>query len=228
MPKYAVYEHFHTFQGEGVFMGRAAYFIRFHACDQRCPWCDSAGTWHPDFQPENVLKTDETGVAELMSTNVPRETIVVLTGGEPTLYDLDPVIREFHARGHRVHLETAGHRPLPSSIDWVTLSPKPFGKDPLPESVARADEFKIIVAKPEDIETGWEQIRQWRTAKTPIWLHPEWSKSGDPDVLRAIIDAVMSKPCRFRAGWQVHKLYQVDKLDPNSLPDVPLGGTIQQ
>src|SRR5690606_10755697 len=52
--RYPVHEQFHTWQGEGVHMGRSAYFIRTFGCPVKCPWCDSAGTWHPDHIPAKV------------------------------------------------------------------------------------------------------------------------------------------------------------------------------
>ena len=109
-------------------------------------------------------------------------------------------------------------------MDWVTLSPKPFARLPLPASVERADEFKIIVSDRKSLTDGLAAIARWRRHTAPIWLHPEWSRRQDPEVLRLIAETVKHGR-EFRAGWQLHKLYRVDALDPFSdKRPVPLGG----
>uniref|UniRef100_UPI002869BA66 organic radical-activating protein n=1 Tax=Deinococcus sp. TaxID=47478 RepID=UPI002869BA66 len=153
---------------------------------------------------------------------------VVITGGEPILFDLVPLVDALHGMNRRVHIETSGIAPLRGDIDWVTLSPKPFGQWPTPEVVARADEVKIIVHDPADIQAGLDTLNGLRD-EAVIWLHPEWSKARDrdTDVLNAITEAVKANP-RLRAGYQMHKLYRADELDVHSdKRPVPLGGNTE-
>lgn len=223
--KYPVYERFYTWQGEGVHLGRAAYFIRLYGCPQACPWCDSAGTWHRDYRPDGVTLMDADELAEVVRTESPDGAVVVVTGGEPILFDLAPLTDTLHAQGRRVHIETSGIAPLRGALDWVTLSPKPFGQPPLPDVVARADEVKIIVHDPGDIQAGLDTLTGL-PEKAVIWLHPEWSKARERDltVLNAITQAVKENP-RLRAGYQMHKLYRADDLDAHSDKRlIPLGG----
>ncbi|MFC5849775.1 7-carboxy-7-deazaguanine synthase QueE [Deinococcus petrolearius] len=223
--RYPVYERFYTWQGEGVHLGRAAYFIRLYGCPQACPWCDSAGTWHRDFRPEGVTLMSAEELAQAVRAESPDGAFVVVTGGEPILFDLAPLVDALHALGRRVHIETSGIAPLRGDLDWVTLSPKPFGQWPLPEVVARADEVKIIVHDPGDIRAGLETLEGLREDAV-IWLHPEWSKARERDagVLNAITEAVKDDP-RLRAGYQMHKLYRADDLDVHSDKRlIPLGG----
>ncbi|MBZ9750818.1 7-carboxy-7-deazaguanine synthase QueE [Deinococcus sp. HMF7604] len=225
--KYPVYERFYTWQGEGVHLGRAAYFIRLYGCPQACPWCDSAGTWHRDYRPDSVPLLSAQELSEAAEQEAPQGAFVVLTGGEPILFDLEPLVTLLHAQGRRVHLETSGIAPLRGAADWVTLSPKPFGQPPLPEVVAQAAEVKIIVHEPDDIAAGLATL-EGLPADAPIWLHPEWSKARDRDagVLNAITQAVKADP-RLRAGYQLHKLYRPDELDPHSDKRlIPLGGQV--
>jgi 7-carboxy-7-deazaguanine synthase len=226
--KYPVYERFYTWQGEGVHLGRAAYFIRLYGCPQACPWCDSAGTWHPEFRPEGVVLMDAQQLAETVGADSPAGALVVMTGGEPILFDLAPLTDALHLLGRRVHIETSGIAQLRGNIDWVTLSPKPFGQWPVPEVVARADEVKIIVHDVGDIQAGLETLAGLRDDAV-IWLHPEWSRARERDtgVLNAITDAVKRDP-RLRAGYQMHKLYRADELDLHSEKRlVPLGGNVE-
>ncbi|GGB62942.1 7-carboxy-7-deazaguanine synthase QueE [Deinococcus soli (ex Cha et al. 2016)] len=223
--KYPVYERFYTWQGEGVHLGRAAYFIRLYGCPQACPWCDSAGTWHRDYRPDGVTLMDTDELAEVVRNESPDGAVVVVTGGEPILFDLKPLTDALHALGRRVHLETSGIAPLRGDLDWVTLSPKPFGQPPLPEVVAVADEVKIIVHEPGDIQAGLDTLTGLPD-EAVIWLHPEWSKARERDlkVLNAITQAVKENP-RLRAGYQMHKLYRADDLDAHSDKRlIPLGG----
>ena len=151
--------------------------------------------------------------------------MVVITGGEPTVYDLAPLVSALGLVGAMVHLETSGGFPIQGLMDWVTLSPKKW-KPPIEENIMLADEFKIIVEEPEDIYFYYGMLCEKglpTTAHIPIWLHPEWSHRNDLAVLGAIIEAVKGSGL-FRAGWQLHKLYQVDACDQRSRPLVPLGG----
>lgn len=229
--KYSLYEHFLSFQGEGVHLGRAAYFLRFYGCDQKCGFCDSAGTWHPQWKPEGMRLLDVRQVVSLVlegAANAPLETFIVLTGGEPALYDLEPLVQGLAEEGYKAHIETAGHRPLPQSAHWITLSPKLFATPPLQENWARADEIKLICQTPEQMQRDLKTIfAQTMGLNTPVWLHPEWSQRKNPELLATIIQTVKTT-AHCRAGYQLHKLYRADFQDPNARPDVPLGGVPNQ
>lgn len=225
--KYPVCERFYTWQGEGVHLGRAAYFIRLYGCPQACPWCDSAGTWHPSYGPAGVALLDAGQLSEAARAASPDGAITVITGGEPILFDLGPLTSALHSIGRRVHLETSGIAPLRGAVDWLTLSPKPAQTPPLPEVVARANEVKIIVHDPADIAAGLAAL-EGLPQEAVIWLHPEWSRARERDarVLNAITEAVKANP-RLRAGYQMHKLYRADDLDVHSdKRPIPLGGNL--
>lgn len=226
MTLYPVHERFRTFQGECAHMGRPAYFLRLFGCPIHCPWCDSAGTWHKDFVPKNVQRMTIHEVVREASQK-PVVDFVVITGGEPAVHDLGPLVHALAIEGIPCHLETSGAFPLPVKFAWVTVSPKRW-KMPVAETVHAAHEFKLIIEHPDDIpfytdylvDVLGEQILQ------DVWLHPEWSHRRDPLVLNAISKAVVGKErdVKYRAGWQIHKLYAVDLADNRSRPPVPLGG----
>jgi len=58
--------------------------------------------------------------------------------------------------------------------------------------------------------------------RVPVWLHPEWSKAEDEEVLRAINQWVKKEGFPYRAGYQLHKLYKVDEGDERSRPTASL------
>ena len=227
---YPVHELFHTFQGEGVNVGQPAFFIRLFGCPLRCAWCDAAGTWHPDHVPTSVprMRADELQ-KEVDKSGAP---LVVVTGGEPCIHNLDPLVAAIHAGSMwqtEVALETSGAFEITGAFDWITVSPK-RQRMPVASSYCRASEFKIIVESPADIDFYGENLRQFvgTLDHPPIWLHPEWSHREDPVVLGAISDAVKTYKGFFRAGWQLHKLYQVDYRDARVQAPVPLGGDLRK
>lgn len=221
---YPIHELFMTFQGEGTAMGMPAFFVRTYGCPVHCTFCDSAGTWHKDYVPSHVARMSPKALVQ--AALLEQAKLMVVTGGEPTIFDLTPLTDECEAAGIDIHLETSGAFAIRGEFDWVVLSPK-RAQLPLPESLARADEFKFIIEHPDDIgyftrvlfDRGVTlQERRW------IWLHPEWSQRENKAVLSAIAEQVKRGKGNYRAGWQLHKLYQVDALDNRSKPLVPLGG----
>jgi organic radical activating enzyme len=235
----AIHERFTTFQGEGVHLGRKAFFIRTMGCPVKCEWCDSAGTWHPDYQPENLNRMT---VKELVVEAVlARPSIVVITGGEPMVQpNLPYLCHGLKAMGFPHHIETCGafyqpdmdNRELGEGHEvasWFTVSPK-RAHLPVPEMLEMANELKIIVDTPFAIAEWVETLtrimsKELHELAIPVWLHPEWSQRDNPAILNAITKVVVDDPRGiFRAGWQMHKLYRADALDHRSAPTVPLGG----
>ena len=193
-----VMEHFYTLQGEGLHQGKAAYFIRLGGCDVGCVWCDVKESWdaaaHPQVKISSLL-------AQVKQT--PAE-IVVITGGEPLLHNLDELTETLQAQGLRTHVETSGSSPLSGSWDWITLSPKKF-KQPLSEAAAAAHELKIVVFNKSDFQ--WAE--QWAAAVNPhcrLYLQPEWSKASEMTPL--IVDYIKQHP-KWQLSLQIHKYINV-------------------
>ena len=223
MKSLPIHECFYTWQGEGVHVGKAAYFIRTFGCPVKCPWCDSAGTWHPEYVPETIDKYTPHELAVLARKH-PCE-FVVITGGEPAIHDLNPLTAALKEVGLVSHLETSGGFEIKGDFFWVTVSPK-WWKMPLKENIERADEIKIIVEDETTIERWMEEIGDFISTKH-VWLNPEWSQRDNPEVLKSISMKIKKSGSPFRAGYQVHKLYNVDQIDPNVKPPAPLGGKIE-
>lgn len=123
-------EIFYSLQGEGFHTGTPAVFVRFSGCNLKCSFCD---THHED----GVLMTDEAILAEVRKYPA---RMVILTGGEPSLWIDGALVDLLHRAGKYVCIETNGTRPLPEGIDWVTCSPKRGGALQL----ARMDEVKVV------------------------------------------------------------------------------------
>ena len=226
--KLPIHEQFYSFQGEGLHSGRAAYFIRTFGCPVHCPWCDSAGTWHPDYIPQRIDRITPDELAT--EANKTSAEFTVITGGEPTIHNLSELTDALHTVGQKVHLETSGAFPIQGTFDWITLSPKRW-KLPLADTLVQADEFKLIIDRPEAITeyTSVINVVDYSSGAKPIvWLQPEWSQRNNFKVLNAITNWIKEHGAPYRAAWQLHKNYNADLLDSRSAPTVPLGGIDKQ
>lgn len=190
---YPVVEHFYTLQGEGAWAGQAAYFIRLAGCDVGCWWCDTKISWDASAHPLLDLSTLVEAAGSAPSP------IVVITGGEPLMHDLDPLTRALHTIGKRVHVETSGAYPLSRQLDWVTLSPKKF-RPPLPEIYPYVSELKVVITNRSDFR--WAEEHAARCPEgTLLFLQPEWSSS---QLLPEIVRYIQEHP-RWRLSLQTHK-----------------------
>lgn len=213
-----VYERFHSWQGEGVHFGRSAFFIRLHGCPVHCPWCDSAGTWHPDHKPDHVDRISPVQLAEEAFSSACE--FVVITGGEPTIHNLHDLTYELRNRNLPIHLETCGAYSIKGEMDWITLSPKNLAP-PLDKNLVLADEFKIIIEGVDSIQ-DWSDKIPFSEFGVPTWLQPEWSCSQDSHLLSSINEWVKKHGAPYRAGFQMHKLYLADESDQRSKPTAAL------
>lgn len=187
-------EHFYTLQGEGAHAGRPAYFVRLAGCDVGCVWCDVKESWSaegfPRLTPGQLL-------ALIRSTLAPH---VVVTGGEPLMYDLEPLTTTLRGAGLRLWLETSGAWPLSGQWDWVVLSPKKF-KAPVAGLHERADELKVVVYHPSDLAWAQEHARRVRP-DCRLFLQPEWSRRQKMEPL--IVDFIKDHPT-WQLSLQTHK-----------------------
>lgn len=193
-----VAEDFYTVQGEGRHAGRAAYFVRLGGCDVGCEWCDAKYAWNPALFPP-------VGVGEVVGRVAAcgAQTVVV-TGGEPLIYPLEPLTRALAGQGVRIHLETSGSHPFSGRFDWVCLSPK-RRRLPLDEAFARADELKVVVGCEEDF--AWAEQNAARVGEgCLLYLQPEWSAAEK--VMPAIVEYVKAHP-RWNVSVQTHKYMQI-------------------
>ena len=194
---YPIVETFHSVQGEGIWTGVNAFFIRLGGCDVHCPWCDTKHSWNARRHPQTSIQ-DLGAVAKAANP-----AIVVITGGEPLMHDLNPLTAEIKRLGMRVHLETSGAHPFSGVFDWVTFSPKQF-KLPHPTIYPHVDELKIVVANEQDLKWA-EQQAQLISPQAVKCLQPEWNTPASKDLIFTYI----LKHSQWRISMQTHKLLQV-------------------
>lgn len=193
-----VMEHFYTLQGEGYHQGKAAYFIRLGGCDVGCVWCDVKESWDAEKHP--LLKIEDL----LFNIEQTRAKLVVVTGGEPLMHNLDVLTAALQAKGFETNIETSGAHPLSGSWNWICLSPKKF-KAPLPEILPLANELKVVVFNKSDLEWA-EQYAALVSPGCRLYLQPEWDKASV--VTPLIIDYIKQHP-QWELSLQIHKYIHV-------------------
>ncbi|WP_272690518.1 7-carboxy-7-deazaguanine synthase QueE [Providencia sp. PROV152] len=221
--KYPINEIFQTLQGEGVFTGVPAVFIRLQGCPVGCSWCDTKHTWDKNADKETTLgdivvktmDTDSWSLANsheliaLMHKQGYTAKHIVITGGEPCIYDLVPLTTELENQGYQCQIETSGTYPIQcSSQTWVTVSPKVAmkgGLQVLTESINRANEIKHPVAREKDIEE-LDNLLSKRTEKSAavVALQPISQKSA---ATKLCIDTCIAR--NWRLSIQTHKYLNI-------------------
>ncbi len=191
-------EHFYTIQGEGIHSGSAAYFIRLAGCDVGCHWCDVKESWEINGHP--IIEI-ETLVTQAKKSKAP---IAVITGGEPAMHNLDAITKAIKKTGLATHIETSGAYPIIGKFDWICVSPKKR-KPPLKESLAKADELKVVIYNKDDFSWA-EKNAAMVSKKCKLLLQPEWSKADK--IMPLIVNYVKAHP-KWQVSLQSHKYMQI-------------------
>ncbi len=190
-------EAFYTLQGEGYHKGSAAYFIRIGGCDVGCHWCDVKESWDAEKHPPTSIDTIATEAHKYSDT-------IVITGGEPLMWDMQPLTTALQQKGMKIHIETSGAYDITGHWDWFCLSPKK-NKLPTDEAAARADELKVIIYNKDDFRFAEEQAK--RVGKDCVlYLQPEWSKRDA--MMPVMVDYVLANP-QWKVSLQTHKYLNI-------------------
>ena len=190
-------EAFYTLQGEGYHKGSAAYFIRIGGCDVGCHWCDVKESWDAEKHPPTNIESIVTEAKKYSDT-------IVVTGGEPLMWDMEPLTTALNEAGLNIHIETSGAYDITGHWDWLCLSPKK-NKLPTKEAASRADELKVIIYNKDDFRFAEEQAQ--RVGKDCVlYLQPEWSKRDA--MMPLMVDYVLANP-QWKVSLQTHKYLNI-------------------
>jgi len=198
-PEYLpVMESFYTIQGEGYFSGTPAFFVRLGGCDVGCHWCDVKESWDAtQFDWVHVNKIVDQAKAS-------GAELVVITGGEPLMYDLSALTQTLNANDLMTNVETSGAYPLSGQWDWICFSPKKF-KEPTADFFEKADELKVVVYNRNDFNWA-EGHSEKMPSEAKRYLQPEWSKEKEMTPL--IVDYIKEHP-KWRISLQTHKYMNI-------------------
>lgn len=193
-----VVEEFYSLQGEGYHTGKAAYFIRIGGCDICCSWCDVKISWNAEASP--LVKVDDI-ISRILFH---KAFSVVITGGEPMLYNLDYLCGELKKHNIEIFLETSGASEISGKWDWICLSPKKKSP-PLNVFYSLANELKVVVDEKLDFEWA-EYNANLVSEKCLLYLQPEWSVYKK--VIHPLVEYVKISP-RWAISLQSHKFMKI-------------------
>ena len=190
-------EVFYTIQGEGFYKGTAAYFIRLGGCDVGCHWCDVKESWDASL---HTL----TPIENIVQKALQYSKTIIITGGEPLMYNLLPLTQLLKSKGARTHIETSGAHPLTGIWDWICLSPKK-NKRPLPLIHQKANELKMIIYNQNDFLFA-EEMSALTQPECIRYLQPEWSRKEK--MIPKMVEYVLAHP-QWKISLQMHKYLDI-------------------
>lgn len=194
-------EVFASVQGEGLRQGEPTIFVRLAGCNLRCAFCDTKSAWKGG---EVRAAGDILAEVDRLRRRFPADWIC-LTGGEPFLQDIGPLVRGLRSAGLRVQIETNGtlYRRIP--FDWLTVSPKPPEYAVRSEWTRRAREVKLVASRELSFDV-LGRVRAAFPAATPVLIQPEWgaARSGRK-AFRLLERALAEGIPNIRLSAQLHK-----------------------
>ena len=192
-----IMESFYTIQGEGFHKGLASYFIRTGGCDVGCHWCDVKESWdeneHPLISVESIVN-DCKDISD----------VIVITGGEPLMWNMGPLTKELKKYNKKIHIETSGSDIVTGEWDWFCLSPKK-AKLPISEAYDIADELKVIIYNNHDFVFAEEEAKKVNK-NAILYLQPEWGKREK--MMPLMVEFVKNNP-KWRISLQSHKYLNI-------------------
>jgi len=184
--KHPINEIFYSIQGEGYWTGIPAVFIRFAGCNLRCSFCDTDFSLNYKLDSKNILNRIK---------KYPSDDIVI-TGGEPSLHDINNLIDALHHENKFVQVETNGYNYQNiRNADWITFSPK----DNDLKIIHYADELKIIYTG-QDL-TFWEGNLYSHNYLQPCEMHGKMN-------IKQTINYIKKNPT-WRLSLQCQKLIKI-------------------
>jgi 7-carboxy-7-deazaguanine synthase len=215
---YKINEIFETLQGEATFTGMPSIFIRLQGCPVGCSWCDTKHTWeiNTELKVDLLATVEKPSDSELWANASMDEILacfklrgyqskhIVITGGEPCLYDLNPMCEILHEKGYSTQIETSGtfEIKVPAKT-WVTVSPKinmKGGYKMLASAVHRANEIKHPIAMERHVQELEALLTEFNVEDKLIYLQPISQKAK---ATKLAIEVCKRK--NWRLSVQLHK-----------------------
>ena len=221
--RYKINELFETLQGEGSFTGQPSIFLRLQGCPVGCSWCDTKHTWeiHPELEISSqqlLSKSEETeqwsnlsldDIANIFVQQGYKAKHIVITGGEPCMFDLTQLCEYFEGKGYSCQVETSGTFEIRVSKNcWVTVSPKVNmrgGYDILASAMQRANEIKHPVATEQHIDDLKAILARFKVENKQVYLQPISQKQRATEL--AIATCIENN---WRLSVQVHKYIGIE------------------
>ena len=193
-----VIDMFYSLQGEGRNTGMAAFFVRLAGCNVGCRWCDEKIAWSKNSAKLMNINEIVYNVLQTKAVNC------IITGGEPTLYDLTLLTQELKKSNIKTFLETSGVGQIKGFFDWITVSPKK-NVQTLKSVLQKANEIKVVIEDEEDFLFA-ESQRKHTNIECKYYFQPEYSKIKT--ILPSILAYIKNNPV-WRLSLQTHKIIDI-------------------
>ncbi len=204
--RYWIVEIFTSIQGEGDVIGYPSNFIRLAGCNLRCVWCDTKYSW---------IKSDgkEMSIEDILQNINLKIGYTTITGGEPLLQNIVPLVKTLKEYGHYIIVETNGtikpSEELRKLVNVFSVSPK------LSNSGFRinynfqddwASYYKFVIDKIEDLLEVKSFIEKNNINPKKVIVQPNGLNDDYIKSLRDLADAVMKMGLHFRVLPQLHRI----------------------
>jgi 7-carboxy-7-deazaguanine synthase len=215
---YPIAEEFDSIQGEGLHAGTWMHFVRLAGCsvgdvqhgiDEMSPRVYCHTPCGKQFRCDTDFRARYTATIEELVQRTETVEHVCLTGGEPFLYDLKPLVNALFEAGNNVHIETSGTRPIDLDIAnmcWVTISPK---AKVLTENIQHAAEVKYLVSEDTEqpeIEYLEKLVGEGTGFDGTVYIQPiNYRANIDQSSLNKALEIIKTHP-QWRLSVQLHKL----------------------
>lgn len=207
MQRYWISEIFTSIQGEGDVIGRPSNFIRLAGCHLRCVWCDTKYAWHK--YDGKLMSIDE-----ILSEIDQRVTITTITGGEPLLQNITPLVERLKELGHKVVVETSGtikpNEKLRKLVDIFSVSPKLSNSGYKFKYNFKNDDwatyYKFVILRKEDVYEVVEFVKENDIPYEKVILQPDGRRSDYAQALKELADIIMDLRLPFRVLPQLHRI----------------------
>lgn len=206
-----VVEEFTSVQGEGEVIGIPSYFIRLAGCNLRCVWCDTKYSWFRESGKKYSYRE--------LGERVPGWIrLVTITGGEPLIQEITPLVRFLKERGHKVLVETSGTvRPkleLRELVDYFSVSPKLKNSGFSPKYDFSSDDwasyYKFVIVDPsKDIAEVISFIRSNGIEESKVILQPDGNREDYINAVKELIEAVQKEKVNLRVLPQMHRILNI-------------------
>jgi len=196
-----VIEIFKSIQGEGLYTGYPAIFIRLAGCCVQCEWCDT------DYVG-NTKRMIEVQIIE--EIKLLGKGIIVITGGEPLIQDLTILIKGLQNENREVHIETSGSPDCLSNYydkSLITCSPK---TEKLIWTMKYASSWKYVIGNNMKLDSdGLPSHLAKPLNNSPIFLQPLATNSIIQNKINISWVVHLVKKHNYRLSLQTHKILNI-------------------
>lgn len=217
-----------TIQGEGILIGLPTIFVRTGGCDYRCSWCDTLHAVDSEYRDQWLPMSVDEIWSDVTRLSGGKPLTISLSGGNPAIQPLGPLIARGHGEGYCFALETQGSlaKDWFAELDVLVLSPKPPSSGMATDWGAFDDCLRMAAGKPQvalkivvfdDVDYAYAREAASRYPELPLYLQPGNHTPPPPEADDAIVDI---EGIVERMRWLVDKVSSDRWFEARVLPQL--------